>query len=90
MKKLSDARIEAMALGVAKQLEATPGIEILDRGAAVKNAVAALSKIFQGDPELDKAVRARIASLSRGVEEGSREWDLLYRQYSDELAARRR
>jgi len=34
-------------------------------------------------------VRQRIESLSRQVPEGSSEWDLLYRQYSEELAKRR-
>jgi len=41
------------------------------------------------DATLDKAVRARIGSLKRSVPEGSREWDVLYRQYLDELARRR-
>lgn len=33
---------------------------------------------------IDQRVRQKIDSLKRGVPEGSREWDVLYRQYSDE------
>ena len=32
----------------------------------------------------DHAVRAKVATLKRQVQEGSREWDILYRQYFDE------
>ncbi len=38
---------------------------------------------------LDRAVRARIASLQRQVPEGGCEWELLYRKYSEELSRRR-
>jgi len=36
------------------------------------------------DERLDAAVRRKIASLSRQVPPGSREWELLYRQYFEE------
>lgn len=35
----------------------------------------------QVDARLDALVRRKIASLSRQVPPGSREWDVLYRQY---------
>lgn len=38
------------------------------------------------DQRLDAAVRRKIASLSRNVPPGSREWDVLYRQYYAEEA----
>ena len=42
------------------------------------------------DDEVDAAVRRKIASLSRKVVPGSREWDVLYRQYADQERRRRR
>jgi len=90
MKRLSDGRIEAIALAAIRGLKGKSGIEVADEGASVHLIAAALKRIFQPDPELDRAVRARIASLSRKVEEGGREWDLLYRQYSEELARGRK
>jgi len=38
------------------------------------------------DARLDTVVRKKIASLSRHVPAGSREWDVLYRQYYAEEA----
>jgi hypothetical protein len=89
VRKLSDARVEAMALAVVKALEGTRGIAVADHGAAVRIVVGQLRGAFQEDSGLDRAVRARIASLSRRVPEGSREWDILYRQYAEELSRRK-
>ena len=36
------------------------------------------------DDRIDTAVRRKIASLSRQVPPGSREWEVLYRQYFEE------
>lgn len=88
MKNLSEGRIEALALAIVDALVAAPGIEVGHRGDAVRVVVGKLRDGFRAPAALDKAVRARIASLSRRVQEGSREWDLLYRQYSEELARR--
>lgn len=89
MRRLGDARIEAMAVAIGRALAAEAGIEVTDQGRAVRAAAAHLRSAFQGDRALDAAVRQRIASLRRNVPEGSREWDVLYRQYSAELSRRR-
>jgi len=78
-----------MALAVVKALEGKSGITVRDRGTAVRTVAAQLRAAFQEDSSLDRAVRARIASLSRRVPEGSREWDILYRQYAEELSRRK-
>lgn len=88
MKHLGDARVEALALGVVEALGRSGKITVNDRGAAVRAATARLKSAFQLDPGLDQAVRRRIASLSRQVPEGGREWELLYQQYFDELSRR--
>jgi hypothetical protein len=50
-----------------------------------------LSEGFEGrHDEIDQAVRRKIASLSRAVIPGSREWDVLYRQYTEEERRKRR
>jgi hypothetical protein len=38
------------------------------------------------DARIDAAVRRKISSLSRRVPPGSREWEVLYRQYFEEEA----
>jgi hypothetical protein len=42
------------------------------------------------EDEADEAARRTIQSLSRKVPEGSREWDVLYRKYTEEEMNRRR
>lgn len=89
MRKLSDARLEAMALAVVKALGTKSGVTVSDRGSAVRIVAGQLRGAFQEDATMDRAVRGRIASLSRKVPEGSREWDILYRQYAEELSRRK-
>ena len=89
MRKLSDSRIEAMALAVVKAMETKSGVSVTDRGAAVRIVAGQLRGAFQDNSSLEQAVRARIASLSRKVPEGSREWDILYRQYAEDLSRRK-
>jgi hypothetical protein len=79
-----------MALAIVDALAASPGMTVKDRGAVVAAVVKRLQAEFQIDPELDAAVRARIASLRREVPEGGREWELLYQQYLQELSRRQR
>ncbi|HYB98252.1 MAG TPA: DUF507 family protein [Candidatus Limnocylindrales bacterium] len=89
-RQLSEARVEALSIAIAKALAAAPGVQVLDHGGAVRRIAARLQASVGAEGEsLDKAVRARIASLSRSVPEGSREWDVLYRQYSQQLSRRR-
>ena len=42
------------------------------------------------EDEVDAAVRRKIASLSRRVVPGSTEWEILYRQYTEEERRKRR
>ena len=90
MKRLGDARLESLALTIVERIGAHPQLRLDDRGRAVQAVTERLRSAFQVDAELDRAARERIQSLSRQVPEGSREWDVLYRQYVDELARRRR
>jgi hypothetical protein len=47
-----------------------------------------IKRVLEGDhvadDRLDVAVRRKIATLSRNVPPGSREWEILYRQYYEE------
>lgn len=49
-----------------------------------------LHDFFQGDDPIDEIVRRKIASLSRHVPPGSREWDILYRKYFEEETRKQR
>jgi hypothetical protein len=49
-----------------------------------------LAQEHEADARIDAIVRRKIASLSRNVPPGSREWDVLYRQYFAEEARKLR
>jgi hypothetical protein len=52
--------------------------------------LAEIKRVFEQDhhtdARIDVLVRRKISSLSRNVQPGSREWDVLYRQYYAEEA----
>ena len=87
--RLREERVEALSLAIAKAV-IDSGVEIIDRGSAVRRIAARIGASLGGDSNaLDRAVRSRIASLQRQVPEGGREWEVLYRKYSEELSRRR-
>ena len=87
--RLREERVEALSLAIAKALDAA-GVQVLDRGCAVRRIAARIGASLGGDSgALDRAVRSRIASLQRQVPEGGREWEILYRKYTEELSRRR-
>jgi hypothetical protein len=49
-----------------------------------------LHDFFQSEEHIEEIVRQKIASLSRQVPPGSREWDILYRKYFEEEARKQR
>ena len=87
--RLIEERVEALSLAIAKAIVET-GVEIVDKGSAVKRIAARIGSSLGGDSgALDRAVRSRIASLQRQIPEGGREWEVLYRKYTEELSRRR-
>lgn len=89
MRALSEARVEAMALAIMDAIKGTPGLAVSEGGRALATVAQCIRDALGGAADLDGEIRQRIGSLSRPVPEGSREWDILYRQYSDELRRRR-
>lgn len=87
--RLREERVEALSLAIARAIGES-GVEVLDKGMAVRRIAARIGASLGGDSgALDRAVRSRIASLKREVPEGGREWELLYRKYTEELSKRR-
>ena len=85
MSRVSDGRINALSQLVLKELKAGGAVADLKTDHLVlKDIKATLAGFLQLDDVLDAKVRSKIQSLSRRVPEGSREWDVLYRQYLEE------
>lgn len=88
MTELSDARITALAR-LTLRVIATEGRLLNERGALAESK-RVLRACFQQRDAVDAAVRRKIASLSRGVAEGSPEWEVRYRQYFAEESRKRK
>jgi hypothetical protein len=59
-----------------------------DDDLALKAAKMAIIAFVKADAEIDVKAREKVASLKRGVVEGTREWDILYKKYYEEESVR--
>ncbi|MBX7231272.1 MAG: DUF507 family protein [Bdellovibrionales bacterium] len=64
-------------------------VDFTDDEAALRAAKKGISQFVRDIQEIDKKVREKIASLSRGVVDNSSEWEVLYNKYFEEESARR-
>ena len=85
MSRATEGRISALAHLALTAIKKGDEIADLRTDRLVLTEIkAALTDFFNVDDTIDVKVRRKIASLSRRVPEGSSEWDVLYRQYSEE------
>lgn len=64
-------------------------VEYVDEDEAIKVAKKAVREFFDREESLDEAVRTKILSQKKGIFEGSREYDILYKKYYEEEARKR-
>jgi hypothetical protein len=55
-----------------------------DDGRLLKDIKRVLASELEAEAEIDRKVKAKLASYSRGIVEGSPEWDVLYRKTFEE------
>ena len=85
MSRATEGRISALAHLALTAIKKGDEITDLRTDRLVLTEIkGALTDFFNVDDTIDAKVRRKIASLSRRVPEGSSEWDVLYRQYSEE------
>ena len=79
--RFSEARLSFLAHRIIELLRQERLAEVEQE----RHVLMELKRILAGDhsvdARLDAIVRRKITSLSRKVPPGSREWDILYRQY---------
>jgi hypothetical protein len=91
MIRLSESRISHLAHLIIDGLWKGDLADFSNEARALGETKNVLTKFFGGEDRLDEVVRQKIQSLSRRVAPGSREWDVLYRQYlEDELRKQRK
>lgn len=55
-----------------------------DDDIALRAARIAIVAFVKEDIEVDKRAREKVATLKRDVQEGTREWDIMYKKYYEE------
>jgi Uncharacterized protein conserved in bacteria len=76
-----------LALGTFKQSQHCRLTE--DDGKVLREIKRVLASELALDAEIDRKVRARLASYSRQIVEGSSEWDVMYRKAYEEEQKKR-
>lgn len=89
MTKFSDDRISHLAHLVHDGLYNDELVDYPDDDKALREIKRTLIEYFKVEEEADRLAREKIESLKRGVAEGSREWEVLYRKYLEEELERR-
>lgn len=86
---LTDERINHLSHLVLTGLKKGGGVRVADETATLNGIKKALRDFASLLEVLDDQIRQKIATLKRDVPEGSREWDILYRQYFDQELAKK-
>jgi len=86
---LSEDRVGHLARLVVDGIWNDDLVDYVDDDAALRAAKRGLNEFVKVVEEVDKTVVAKVASLKRGVPEGSPEWDIMYGKYFEEEMKRR-
>lgn len=87
--KLTDDRISQIAHLIQTRLGQGHLVEYTDTDRALRIIKKTLIDSVKVEEEADQTARDKVASLKRGVTEGSREWEILYRKYFEEELGKR-
>lgn len=82
--RLTDDRISHIAHLVFDGVWKDDLVDFTDENKALTEIKKVITDYLRVEDDADSAARGKIRSLSRGVPEGSREWDILYKKYYEE------
>ena len=85
--RITRDKLNKLAHVVADTLAETTECDFLDdRNAIRQEARKALEALLLAEMKIDAAAKQKIASQRKIIQEGSQEWDILYRKYyNDEV-----
>ncbi len=86
---MSRDRIFYLADLIVKELGSTPGVTVKAPDELRTEVVRALTDEAKLEESIDGEVRKILASYSRPLPEGSREWEVLYQKTREEVLRRR-
>jgi hypothetical protein len=83
--RITRDKLNKLAHVVADTLAETDECDFLeDRNTIRQEARKALESLLLAELKIDSAAKQKIASQRRIIQEGSQEWDILYRKYYNE------
>lgn len=86
---LSEERVSHLARIVVDGLYNDDVVDYVDDDAALRAAKRGLNFFVKEISDVDVKVREKVASLKRGVAEGTPEWDVMYGKYFEEELQKR-
>jgi hypothetical protein len=88
---LSDEKVSHLSHVILIALRASPLARLKgDEVQALREIKRVLAAELAQEDAVDRAVRARLASYSKRIVEGSQEWDVLYRKTFEEETRKRK
>jgi hypothetical protein len=87
--RMSRERIFHLADLLVKELSSTGGVVVKARDEMRPEIIRALTEEAKLEESIDGEVRKILASYSRPMPEGSREWEVMYQKTRDEVYRRR-
>lgn len=82
--RLSEERVSHLAHLVVDAIWDDDLVDYTDDELALRSGKKGLQDFMNELEDIDRKVQAKIASLKRGVMEGTPEWDVLYSKYFEE------
>jgi len=89
MMRMSRERIFHLADLIIKELGTTPGVNVKAPDDLRPELIRVLTEESKLEESIDGEVRKILASYSRPMPEGSREWEVLYHKTREEVFRRR-
>ncbi|MER3423440.1 MAG: DUF507 domain-containing protein [Nitrospiraceae bacterium] len=91
MALLSDEKVSHLSHIILNFLKKSTIVRLKgDEAQALREIKRVLAAELAEEEEMDRAVRARLASYSRPLFEGSSEWEILYGKFAEDERLRRR
>ena len=82
---LSEDKVSHLSHVILHAVKNSPHVEVKSEDARIlKDIKRVLATELAQEQEIDRKVRAKLGSYTRGIVEGSPEWDVLYRKTFEE------
>jgi hypothetical protein len=82
---LSEDKVSHLSHVILSAVKQSPLVQVKgDEGRILKEIKRVLASELAQEQDIDRKVRAKLGSYSRGIVEGSPEWEVLYRKTFEE------